>query len=179
MASTLARLIKVLEFDFGSESDLLNRLTSFEVAVEEARKQQTIAFSDTHQISDVDPEGTRGAQESHPADSARGRDQVDNDQESNHRQLVGIRTDGERTCTTGRQLCATRSRSSKGNGKDVRKEWTNKGKGLMFNSHISPCQIRKPRREAAFSHHLMFCCSLRTLTTVCASRLKELGRLFD
>ena len=35
MWSTLARVIKVLEFDFGFESDLLNRLTSFEVAVED------------------------------------------------------------------------------------------------------------------------------------------------
>ena len=38
MESTLARLIKVLEFDFGQWQDLLDRMTSLEVAVEAFEK---------------------------------------------------------------------------------------------------------------------------------------------
>ena len=38
MGNTLAWLDEVLEFDFGSEKDLLDMLTSFEVAISECEK---------------------------------------------------------------------------------------------------------------------------------------------
>ena len=89
MGSTLARLIKALEFDFGSQSDLLNTLTSFKLAVEDNEKAANETLHDNIRPGIMIQKAPNALTNHILLSVPNERDQVDNDQESGSRLCVG------------------------------------------------------------------------------------------
>ena len=84
MCSTLARPVQVLEFDSGSEPDFTDKLTSFEVVIEEYETAADVTLSDNVRAAIV----IQNAQESHETNisySPERASQVANERNSSHR----------------------------------------------------------------------------------------------